>query len=898
MRAAALLSALALSSTLLAAPAGADPAAPTPGEPTPELITIAEPWPALAGPTDTASLYEAAGLDPALAGPDGRRTARTTDGTYRPSGQGKVKGLPFHVAPSCSGTGQDGLRVQVLYVREASDESRLEEMRAAFLEEIAHVDDILALASDQPGEGRRVRWLADANCVPSITEAVVPDNTLRSFDDWWKPLAAAGYDDRQRKYLTFTEGARLAGSTCGIAHIYEDDRPGQENHNNGNQHATYARVDSDCWLARENHPAAFAHELLHMLGAVQDDAPHATGYGHCTDSATDVMCYTDGSNITPGEACSDAWGLPLDCGEDDYFSISPAAGSWLETHWNSADSAFLDRVDDLGGDVVGLDVPTQVATNVATTVSTALPSDVPVAWAVQTPGCTFENPSARTTTMTCTTSVLRGARNRPIWISATGDVDGRTVHARTKVSVVRSTTPDADITGGPLRAGATVTLRAQTSNGLPPFTFAWQDDIDSCSMAGTTQAAVAITCAEDAPVGTVPVSLVLTGANAEQSTITRDVEIAAYIPPLGMEISPATSSMDAGTSSTWTVTTSREATVIWEAEGIDSERCTLTPQGISATLSCPIDMPARGLSVRATGYTDDGAESTVTAHVMIVAKPFTVGLAPSNGAVTGGSANGLLLTATANHPASYNWSVSGRSDCSVRPSGNTARLTCTSTTTSGQVTVGVTAREHGTSRTATRSQVVAVRRPTAMLPAAAKIPGGTKVSAVLASGGHHLANQLVSLQTLRDGRWVNVAAARTNSAGRMIVNLRPVESGPHRWSYGGNSKYAASTTPEFWVAAASNKKTASLSMSMSGDPSRTKVSTVLSSDGRALSNQLLSLQVRRDGAWVNVAATRTNSAGRGIINFVPPATVEYRWYYPGNRNYDDAASAIVLVRAR
>jgi hypothetical protein len=100
-------------------------------------------------------------------------------------------------------------------------------------------------------------------------------------------------------------------------------------------------------------PEGFLHEMTHNLGAVQWGAPHSTQplggsspqYGHCWQGA-DVMCYVEDAGAAHAMQ-QDCAGLPgaipqnYDCGRDDYFNPAPAAGSYLATHWNTYDSAFL-----------------------------------------------------------------------------------------------------------------------------------------------------------------------------------------------------------------------------------------------------------------------------------------------------------------------------------------------------------------------------------------------------------------------------------------------------------------------------------------------------------------------------------------------------------------------------
>ncbi|MDP1805502.1 MAG: fibronectin type III domain-containing protein, partial [Acidimicrobiales bacterium] len=145
-------------------------------------------------------------------------------------------------------------------------------------------------------------------------------------------LITNGFDRDDRKYMVWVD----ANVYCGIGEIYTDDRAGQNNYNN--LYSLISRVDNGCWgLVGQS---VEAHELMHNLGGVQDSAPNATAYGHCTDES-DLMCYDDGSGEPMVQKCASTHENTFDCNHDDYFSTAPATGSYLATHWNAANSAWL-----------------------------------------------------------------------------------------------------------------------------------------------------------------------------------------------------------------------------------------------------------------------------------------------------------------------------------------------------------------------------------------------------------------------------------------------------------------------------------------------------------------------------------------------------------------------------
>ena len=233
---------------------------------------------------------------------------------------------------ACDGDGTSGYRVQVLYVRGNATSSRYTQVLPNIRSWVSQIDTIVATNAQQTGGARHVRWVHDRSCVPMIPEVVIADGSVSGFGSMISAIQQQGYNRTDRVYLLFGESTVY----CGIGSFDGDNRPGSDNASNTGP--AYARVDAGCWSA-----TAATHELWHNLGAVNNSAPNASGGAHCIDEY-DIMCYSDSPNHpTMRFDCSDRAGngTMLDCNHNDYFNVSPRSGSYLDTHWNTANSRFL-----------------------------------------------------------------------------------------------------------------------------------------------------------------------------------------------------------------------------------------------------------------------------------------------------------------------------------------------------------------------------------------------------------------------------------------------------------------------------------------------------------------------------------------------------------------------------
>lgn len=314
----------------------------------------------------------------------------------------------------CDGDGTSGYRVQAMYVVEADKTNRYAALKSNLQLWAAGTDDVVNRSAALTGGVRHVRYVTEpggSGCVAKVLNVTVPAGSMASFGATISAVQALGYNVAGRKYLMWTDATAL----CGIASMYTNDTASQSNPNNG-AYPQYARIDSGCWGFGDGSTghSVEAHELLHTFGGVQNTAPHATTAGHCWDES-DTMCYADGGGHAMVQVCPTDREYFYDCNTDDYFSTYPDPGSYLDGHWNSADSRFLiGGGDGTGGGDAGS--PTTLGASIAVnnpaipglatqaSVTPSLPSGrtlTKVQWSAKRTDCVFSDPGEIQTSVTC-----------------------------------------------------------------------------------------------------------------------------------------------------------------------------------------------------------------------------------------------------------------------------------------------------------------------------------------------------------------------------------------------------------------------------------------------------------------------------------------------------------------
>ena len=208
--------------------------------------------------------------------------------------------------------------------------------------------------AQQSGGRKALRWDMGTSCGPEYVDIQIVQlpKTRSQYVVSGAPQfltvvndveAIVGSQPGPRNWAIYADGFYGTNGVAGTAWRLESDSPATTAHDQGRLESV---VFGPQTLPSSGYvwPSVMLHEITHNLGAVQNAAPHTTGNGHCNDRY-DVMCYPDGGpTSSPTYPCPKIGGVvdeTFDCNGDDYFNPTPAAGSYLATHWNVFSSAHL-----------------------------------------------------------------------------------------------------------------------------------------------------------------------------------------------------------------------------------------------------------------------------------------------------------------------------------------------------------------------------------------------------------------------------------------------------------------------------------------------------------------------------------------------------------------------------
>ncbi len=201
--------------------------------------------------------------------------------------------------------------------------------------------------------GQHYRFYCADDTVVTVDRVTLPPigaDRVYTFGNVANGLSNAGYSDGRAIYAAFVANIDCCYTYGGQGTLATDDQPDPLANVNNGAFPRYAMIRFSAGYAASGLAFVFQHETGHNMGAVQDSAPHTSGAGHCYETY-DIMCYNDGGPYfnTGGLVNTCPTYSPVgmywfDCGEDDYYSAEPAAGTYLTDHWNLADSKWLTPV--------------------------------------------------------------------------------------------------------------------------------------------------------------------------------------------------------------------------------------------------------------------------------------------------------------------------------------------------------------------------------------------------------------------------------------------------------------------------------------------------------------------------------------------------------------------------
>ncbi|MBW3537130.1 MAG: hypothetical protein KY395_05075 [Actinobacteria bacterium] len=278
----------------------------------------------------------------------------------RPAGKGAIR-----MDPICHGNGVNGPRIQFLYVYAQGQPNRAAEYIPHMINSwIPAMEG--AFRSTSKDQGREIGMRPympgceiEIGVVELPAEEAEPDRPGAMRSRIEQAVRAAGYTQSNLKFHAWFDGANRGA--CGVAPVLPvrgvGDHFSPANPNNLGSTPVVnvmpqvavtfkhpfpvppgVNAAPACWGRGAMGAVTEIHELLHLFGSVMYSAPNSNGLGHCRDEV-DIMCYSEGG-VQTEIRCNVAVEL-LDCGSDDYFNARPAVGSYLSTHWNTADSKFL-----------------------------------------------------------------------------------------------------------------------------------------------------------------------------------------------------------------------------------------------------------------------------------------------------------------------------------------------------------------------------------------------------------------------------------------------------------------------------------------------------------------------------------------------------------------------------